>query len=176
MKHVFLKNEYPLTFIDECFKMVINNLVIKIPQVTIVEKILILSLSYVEDVSSQIRTKSRSSFKSILTCCKLQVIFKRLKNWLMFSVWKMDYLFWLSVWCGLQRYLWKVQISYYSEKDRQLKFRCGDYIPIPTLTFTKIKPSKGSAIREHLLNCNNIPSFNEFTILAYGHHKYILEI
>ena len=175
MKHVFLKNEYPLTFIDKCFKMAINNLVIKIPQVTIVEKILILSLPYLEDVSSQTRTKSRNSFKSILTCFKLQVIFKRLKNSL-FSVWKMDYLFWLSVWCVLQRCLWKVQISYYSEKDRQLKFRSGDYIPISTLTFTKIKPSKESAIRDHVLNCNNIPSFNEFTILAYGHHKYILEI
>ena len=39
-----------------------------------------------------------------------------------------------------------------------------------------IKPSKASTIRDHLLNCNNIPSFDEFTILTYGHHKYILEI
>ena len=43
------------------------------------------------------------------------------------------------------------------------------------LTFRKVKPSKESAIRDHLLSCNNILSFDEFTILAYG-HKYILEI
>ena len=30
--------------------------------------------------------------------------------------------------------------------------------------------------RDHLLNCNNIPSFGDFTILAFGHHKYIFEI
>ena len=30
--------------------------------------------------------------------------------------------------------------------------------------------------RDHLLNCSNIPSFNELTILEYVHHKYILEI
>ena len=40
----------------------------------------------------------------------------------------------------------------------------------------KVKPPKESAIRDHLLNCKNIPSFDEFTILKYGHHKYILEI
>ena len=45
LKHVFLKNGYPLSFIDKCFKLVMNNLVIKRPEVTTVEKrILILSL------------------------------------------------------------------------------------------------------------------------------------
>ena len=45
LKHVFLKNEYPLSFIDKCFKMVINKLIIERPQVTAVEKeTLILSL------------------------------------------------------------------------------------------------------------------------------------
>ena len=29
LKHVFLKKGYPLSFIDKCFKMVINKLVIK---------------------------------------------------------------------------------------------------------------------------------------------------
>ena len=44
-KHILLKNEYPLSFIDKCFKMVINKLVIKRPQVTTVEKkTLVLSL------------------------------------------------------------------------------------------------------------------------------------
>ena len=44
------------------------------------------------------------------------------------------------------------------------------------MTSKNVKPPKESAIRDHLLNFNNIPSFNEFTILKYGHHKYILEI
>ena len=60
--------------------------------------------------------------------------------------------------------------------DRHLKVRSGEHIGISPLTFRKVKPSKESAIRDHLLHCNNIPSFDEFTILAYGHHKYILEI
>ena len=38
LKHIFLKTGYPLSIIDKCFKMVINKLVIKHPQVTTVEK------------------------------------------------------------------------------------------------------------------------------------------
>ena len=37
LKHVFLKNGDPLPFIGKCFKMVINKLLIKCPQVTAVD-------------------------------------------------------------------------------------------------------------------------------------------
>ena len=66
--------------------------------------------------------------------------------------------------------------SYCRETDRYLKVRSGEHIGILPLTFRKVKLPKESALRDHILSCNNIPSFNKFTILAYGHHKYILEI
>ena len=65
---------------------------------------------------------------------------------------------------------------YYGETDRHLKARSGEPIGISPLTFKKTKPSKESAIRDHLLNCNNIPSFEEFTILANGNNKFVFEI
>ena len=65
LKHVFLKNGYPLSFIDKCFKMIINKLVIKHPQGTTVEKkTLVLSLPYLGDVSLQTRSKLRKSSKA----------------------------------------------------------------------------------------------------------------
>ena len=66
--------------------------------------------------------------------------------------------------------------SYYSETDRRLKVRSGEHIGISPLTFRKFKPSKESAICDHLLIFNNIPSFDKFNILAYDHEKYILEM
>ena len=58
-----------------------------------------------------------------------------------------------------------------------MKVRSGKQIGILSpLTFRKVKPSKECAFCDHLLNCNNIPSFDEFTILTYRHHRYILEI
>ena len=77
LKDVFLKNGYPLSFIDKSFKMVINKLVIKRPQVIAVEKkTLILSLPYLEDISLQTRAKLRTSFKGILNYYTLQIVFK----------------------------------------------------------------------------------------------------
>ena len=58
-------------------KWLLNKLVIKLPHVTTVEKkTLILSLPYLGDISLQTRTKLRKSFKGILNCCKLQIVFK----------------------------------------------------------------------------------------------------
>ena len=157
--------------------MVIDKLVIKRPQVTTAEeKTLILSLPYLGDISLQTRTKLRKSFKDILNCCKLQIVFKsqrKLANVFRFK----DRLPFDLVSGVVYKYTrGRCSSSYYGETDRHLKVRSGEHIGISPLTFRKVKPSKESAIRDHLLNCNNIPSFDEFTILAYGHHKYILEI
>ena len=57
-----------------------------------------------------------------------------------------------------------------------MKVRSREDLGILPWTLRKVKPVKFSAICDHLQNCSNIPSFNEFSILAYGHQKYILEI
>ena len=111
-----------------------------------------------------------------MNCCKLQIVFKsqrklandfRFKERLTFdlvsgAVYKCT--------CG------RCNSFCYGETDRHLKVRSGEDIGISPWKFRKVKPSKESAIGEHLLNCNNISSFDEFTILSYGHHTYILEI
>ena len=66
--------------------------------------------------------------------------------------------------------------SCYGETDRHLKVRSGEHIETSPVTFRKVKSSKKHAIRDYFLICNNIPSFHDFTILAYRHHEYVLEI
>ena len=61
-------------------------------------------------------------------------------------------------------------------RQRHLKVRSGERIEISPLTFKKTKPSKKSSIHDCLLECDNNPSFAEFTILAHGNKKYSLEI
>ena len=65
---------------------------------------------------------------------------------------------------------------YNGEMDRLLKVRSGEHTAILPLTFRGVKPSKESIIHNHLLNCNNIPCFDEFTVLTYRLHQYILEL
>ena len=108
LKHVILKDGYRLWFIGKYFKMVINKLVINCPQVTTVEnKTLILLLPYLGDVSIETRTKLRKSFKGILNCCKLQIVFKihrKLSNVFLFK----DHVP-FDIVCGMV-YVWKVQL------------------------------------------------------------------
>ena len=66
--------------------------------------------------------------------------------------------------------------TYYGKTDRHLKGRSGEHIGISPLTFKKTKPSKESAIHDHLLNWNNILPFEEFTILTNGNNIFVLEI
>ena len=65
---------------------------------------------------------------------------------------------------------------YYVETEKHLKVRSGEHIGISSLTFKKTKPSKESLTRDHHLQCDNNPSFDDFSILAHGHKKYLLEI
>ena len=60
--------------------------------------------------------------------------------------------------------------------DRHLQVRSAEHIGISPSAFKKTKPSKERASRSHLLNCNNIPSFEEFTILTNRNNKFDLEI
>ena len=61
-------------------------------------------------------------------------------------------------------------------RQRHLKVKSGKHIGISLLTFKNMKPSKVSSIRDHPLQCDNNPLFDEFTILAHGNYKYLLEI
>ena len=49
------------------------------------------------------------------------------------------------------------------------------YVPAP-LTEKKVKLSNNSAICDHLLHCSFLTSFDNFSVLAHEHKKYLMEI
>ena len=55
--------------------------------------------------------------------------------------------------------------SYYCESIRHLDIRSGEHIGVSPLTGKKVK-----------LHCNFLPSFDNFSVLAYENKKYLLEI
>ena len=50
--------------------------------------------------------------------------------------------------------------SYYGESIRHLDIRSGEHIGVSPLTGKKVKPINNSSVRDHLLHCNYLPSFN----------------
>ena len=114
--------------------------------------------------------------KNTLNYCKLEIIFKnerKLSNMFRFtdrvpydlvSVVVYEYR------CG------RCSSSNYGGTERQLKVRSYKHIGISQLTFKKTKPSKESSICDQLLRYDSNSSFDDFTILAHGNKKYLLEI
>ena len=167
-----MKNGYPTSFIDKCFKTFLDQLFIKKPQVLTVEKkTLTLVLPFLGNLSLQTKTKLQNVLKRVLGCCKIQIVFKsqrdlsnvfRFKDRLPYEL--------------ISRVIYKFQCgrcnsSYIGETDRHLKVRSGEHIGISPLTFNKVKPS----VRDHLF-CDHSPSFDDFTILTHGNNKFLLEI
>ena len=173
---VFKNNDYPENFINNCFKVLLDNKYKIQEQVTTVpKKTFFLVLPYVEPLSLQTRTKLRKYVKGILNCCKLQIVFKsqnKLAKAFRFNdcipkeltsgvVYKFQ--------CGL------CNESYYGECVRHLNVRIGEHIGISPLTRKKVKP-KGSAVSNHLSLCNHSSSFESFSVLTKENEKFLLEL
>ena len=174
---IFQKNGYPENFIDKCFKKFVNNVhLIKENVPTVEKKCLLLVLSYLEIISMQTRTKLKQALKGVLICYQLEIVFKcqtRLSNSFRYKdpipkdlisgvVYKVQ--------CGLYNE------SYYGESIRHLDIRSGEYIGVSPVTGKKVKPSNNSAIFDHLLHCNFLPSSDNFSVLAHENKKYLFEI
>ena len=76
LKQIFLKNGYPPSFTDNYFKTFDQLFIKSHERSTVEKKTLILSLTYLGNISLQTRTKLKKSFKGIINCCKLQIVFK----------------------------------------------------------------------------------------------------
>ena len=74
---VFKSNGYPEILINNSFKLFLNNKYrIQQKVITVPKKTLFFVLPYIGPLSLQTKTKLNKSVKSILNCCKLQIVFK----------------------------------------------------------------------------------------------------
>ena len=91
LKEILFENSYRKNVINKCFQKIIDNIhVVKKTTLKVEDEPLVLVLPYLGSKSLQTRTKLKKSFKNILNCCKLQIVFKNntrlghdfhLKNW-----------------------------------------------------------------------------------------------
>ena len=165
------------TLLISLFKKFLDNIhLVKEKVPTVERKCLLLVLPYLGVISLQTRTKLQQALKGVLNCCKLEIAFKcqtKLSNSFRFKdpiprdlisgvVYKFQ--------CG------PCNESYYGKSTRHLDIRSGKHIDVSPLTGKKVKPINNSAVRDHLLYCNYLPSFDNFSILSHENKKFLLEI
>ena len=66
--------------------------------------------------------------------------------------------------------------SYYGDSIKFLDTRSGENIIVSPFTGKKVKLINNSGALKHFLQCNCVPSFNNFNILAHENKKFFLEI
>ena len=164
------------TLLTNVLKKFLNNIhFVKENIPTVEKKHLLLVLPCLGIISLQTGTKLQQALKGVLNCCKLEIVFKsptRISNSFCYkdSIPK-------DLICGV---VYKFQCglcneSYYVESIRHLDIRSGEHIGVSTLNRKNVKPNN-SVICDHLLHCNFLPSFGNFSVLARETKKYLLEI
>ena len=138
---------------------------------------LLLVLPYFGVVSLQIRTKLQQVFKRVLNCCKLEIAYKcqtKLSNSFQFKDPILKDLI-SGVVINFSA-VSEINESCYGESIRHLDIKSGEHIGMSPLIGKKVKPIKNNAVRDHLLYCNYLPSFDNSSNLAHGNKKFLFEI
>ena len=62
--------------------------------------------------------------------------------------------------------------TYYGKTKRHFKVRVSEHMGVSARTGKNIKSTKSSAVRDHMLVCNNIVSFEDFSVFANGTNNF----
>ena len=167
LREIFRNIVYPENFIDRCFKLFLNRThILKVKVPTVDKKPLQLVLPYLGTISLQTRTELQKSFKGVLNCCILQVIFKsqnKLCNNFCFKDPALQILTSGVVYkfhCGLHNE------SYYREYVSHLAVKTVEHIGISPLTNRGVQPRKDSAVCYHFINCSYSVTFEDFSVFC----------
>ena len=66
--------------------------------------------------------------------------------------------------------------TYYDKTKRHFKVRVSEHMGVSTRTGKNIKSIKNSAVRDHMLLCNNIVSFEDFSVLTNGTSDFRIKL
>ena len=66
--------------------------------------------------------------------------------------------------------------TYYGKTKRHFKVRVSGHVGVSARTGKNIKSTKNSAVRDHMLVCNNIVSFEDFSVLANGTNDFRIKL
>ena len=66
--------------------------------------------------------------------------------------------------------------TYYGKTKRHFKVHVSEHMGVSARTGKNIKSTKNSAVRDHMLVCNSIVSFEDFSVLANGTNDFRIEL
>ena len=172
-----LKKYFSSTLVDKCIKIFLNKQFSqKILEHAVPKKELCIVLPHLGMPSLCLRTRLQKSINSNISFCKIKVIFKsstRLANFFRFKdkitlCSRSNIVFKFA--CG------RCNATYYGETCRHFKVRVGEHSGISPLTNKRSKSKKSTAVKDHMLMCDQPVSFDDFKVLASSNSEFHLKI
>ena len=165
LKEIFEKNGYENKFFDRCLQTFLNKIYSKkVLQLTVPKKDLYVFLPYL----GKLLISARSTLE--------KVVF-RIKNRLSS---KFTFKFKISKeMCSLLCYKFQCSscnATYYGKTKCHFKVRVSEHMGVSACTGKNIKYTKNFAVSDHMLVCNNIVSFEDFSVLANGINDFRIKL
>ena len=152
LKSIFKHNNYPQNFVNQCIKKFLNKLFIKKDlNFMVLKRELTFVLSYLGKLSFDLRTRLRRTIERDLPYCKLKITFRS----------GIIYCYTCS----------NCKVTYYGKTFRYFYTRAAEHMGISDLTGKGLKNVKQFAIYDHLLQCNCVINFDDFSTLATDCNK-----
>ena len=149
--------------------------VVKETTVTVQNKSLVLVLPYLRSMFLETKTKLKKSLKNILNCWKLQIVFKNKTKFSNNFHFKDQIPKDLTSGVASKFQCGFCNEPYYGECVRHLNVTIFEHIGISPITRKEVKP-KNSSVANHLLLCNHLASYDEFSILTCENKNFLLEL
>ena len=78
------------------------------------------------------------------------------------------------LWCKFQ--CSNCNATHYSKIKCHFKVHVSEHVGVSTRTGKNIKSTKNSAVHDHMLVCNNIVSFEDFSVLVNGTNDFRIKL
>ena len=122
------------------------------------------------------RSTLEKTIRDILPCVNLKVVFrikKRLSSIFNFKdkiSKEIRFLLCYKFQCS------SCSATYYGKTNRHFKVFVSEFMGVSARTSKNIKSTKNSAVSDHMLVCNNIVSFEDFSVLVYGTSHFRIKL
>jgi Uri superfamily endonuclease len=171
------KNKYPKNFVDNCIKTFLDKKFSNSPTLsTVSKKEIFISLPFLGKSTLSLRTRLKNCLEREIPFCKLKIVFTsklRLSSFFNFKdkmpkalLSKIVYKFS----CG------SCNASYYGKTFRHFKTRASEHAGISHLTGKSVKNNNSTAIKDHMLECDHVVTFQDFSAISTAKNNFHLEI
>ena len=177
LKQILLKNEYSKTFIDTCVSKFLNKLFTDNTVVlTVPKKELIIILPFLGSNSYLVKSRLVKTLQRHISFCKIRVVFKstnKIRNFFRFKDRIPETLRSCQIYkfkCG------SCNASYIGKTFRHMKVRVSEHRGVSPRTGKVLKGTTSTSVRDHMLECDHIVDWVDFSVLGTENNHFLLEV